>query len=201
MQDKRRHKRFTVNVLEVNGNMMFATEVKVIDISIGGISLKANRRLNIGSDYALKLDGKNRVIALKGAVVWSSLRESKAGPDGNQVSHESPPVISQELIDKIEHLYKWHKTMGYYKALCVKEWATDEHIKHAFQEMAQQFDPDKYPCPRESSQTKDPVKEKRIIPDRMAESLARILVEKGLITKEELNEKLREKKFGDCDER
>ncbi len=300
MQSKRRHKRFTLNVLDVNGKMMFATEVKVIDISIGGISLKANRRLNIGSEYALKLDGKDRAIALKGAVVWSSLSAAKNGPDGEvvpiyaaglkftnmstkritellnfieghkkeevnvtgsnrfnvrfhlndeekavlnlpssckvkeislggmliecvqdleiestipmtlstcdgklirlmgrvascrviygdggkqyavgiefldlthrdrevlatfmdccatlekngkeerdakQASSQSLPVISKELIDKVEHLYEWHKTMGYYKVLCVKEWATDEQIARAFHAMAQQFQPDKH---------------------------------------------------------
>jgi c-di-GMP-binding flagellar brake protein YcgR len=295
MQSKRRHKRFTLNVLEVNGKMMFATEVRVIDISIGGISLKANRRLNIGSEYALKLDGKDRAISLKGAVIWSSLSAAKNGPDGEvapiytaglkftnmstaritellnfieghkkeevpvtwgdrlsvrfhindeekavlnlpsnctvreislggmlieceqdleiesaipmtlstyddklidfigrvascrviygdgrkqyavgiefldltdkdreilatfidcctaiekngkEESSESLPVISKELIDKVEHLYKWHKTMGYYKVLCVKEWAPDEQIERAFLRMAQEFHPDKHP--------------------------------------------------------
>jgi Tfp pilus assembly protein PilZ len=79
MQDKRRHKRFTWNVTEVNARMMFATEVEVIDISIGGILIKANRRLNIGHEYALKLDAKNKVIPVKGTVVWSSLDECRAG--------------------------------------------------------------------------------------------------------------------------
>ncbi len=79
MQDKRRHERFTWHVTEVNARMMFATEVEVIDISIEGILIKANRRLNIGHEYALKLDDKDKVIPVKGTVVWSSLDECKAG--------------------------------------------------------------------------------------------------------------------------
>jgi len=301
MQDKRRHKRFTLNIAEVNAKMVLVTEVNVIDISIGGILLKANRRLNIGSEYALKLGAENRVISLRGAVIWSSLSESKKGTDGevmpiyraglkfknmsteriaellnfieghkkeevhvtggdrlnvrfhiddaekailnipasyeakvislggvlleciqdfaigstipmslslgddklirvmgrvassrviysdgrkqyaigiefldltdkdreilarfvdrcpvieenvkekkdaDRASCESFPVISKELIDKLEYLYKWHKTMGYYKLLCVKEWATDEQIKRAFYTMAREFHPDKHP--------------------------------------------------------
>ncbi len=47
--------------------------------------------------------------------------------------------------------------------------------------------------PREPSQTKDHIKEDRITPDMMVEALVRILIEKGLITKEELMEKIREK--------
>lgn len=71
MQDKRRYKRFTLNILEISGKIMFATEVEVIDISIGGISLKVNRqpRLNIGSQYELQLDGKDEAVSLKGSVI------------------------------------------------------------------------------------------------------------------------------------
>jgi Tfp pilus assembly protein PilZ len=301
MQDKRRHKRFTLNVADVNARMVLVTEVNVIDISIGGILIKANRRLNIGSEYTLKLGAKDRVISLRGAVIWSSLSESRARADGevmplyraglkfknmsaesiaellnfieghkkeevhaagkdrlnvrfhiddaekailnfpavceakvislggvmiecihdfeigstipmslsihddklirfmgrvasrrviysdgrkqyaigiefldltdkdreilatfvdrcpgieengegkkdaNRASYESLPVISKELIDRVEHLYKWHKTMGYYKLLCVKEWASEEQIKRAFHTMAREFHPDRHP--------------------------------------------------------
>jgi hypothetical protein len=82
MQDNRSHKRFTLNVTGINTRMVLVPEVNVIDISIGGILLKANRRLNIGSEYALKLGAKNRVISLRGAVIWSSLSESRAGVEG-----------------------------------------------------------------------------------------------------------------------
>jgi len=301
MQDNRRHKRFTLNVTDVDAKMVLVTEVNVIDISVGGILLKANRQLNIGSEYALKLGAKNRVISLRGAVIWSSLSESRARADGevmpiyraglkfknmsaesvtellnfieghkkeevhvtgrdrlsvrfhmddaekailnfpavceakvislggvmieciqdfaigstipmslslyedklirfmgrvasrrviysdgrkqyaigiefldltdkdreilatfvnrcpvteengkeikdaNQASCESRPAISRELIDKTEYLYKWHKTMGYYKVLCVKEWASEEQIKRAFHTMAREFHPDRHP--------------------------------------------------------
>jgi Tfp pilus assembly protein PilZ len=91
MEDKRRFKRFTLNIHEINGKMLFATQVKVIDISIGGISIKANRRLNIGSEYSLKLEGM-KTISLRGSVVWSSLGESRGMPDGEVV-----PIYSAGL--------------------------------------------------------------------------------------------------------
>jgi Tfp pilus assembly protein PilZ len=91
MKDKRRYKRFTLNIQEINGKMLFATQVKVIDISIGGISIKANRRLNIGSEYALTLEGKN-AISLRGSVVWSSLGEGRGKADGEVV-----PIYSAGL--------------------------------------------------------------------------------------------------------
>ena len=81
MRDKRRYKRFKLNDLEVHGKMVLATEVKVIDISVSGIALKANRRLNIGSDYTLKLEGI-KTISLRGTVVWCSLIETRKEPRG-----------------------------------------------------------------------------------------------------------------------
>ncbi len=301
MHDKRRHKRFKLNDREVNGKMLLATEVKVVDISISGISLQANRRLNIGSDYTLKLEG-GKTISLKGTVIWSSLIEAQKGSQGDRIpiysagmrfkdmsaekitelqylieSHkieeahviggtrlnirfhikglenviliypddyrvksislggmliecglhfelqsripmemfihddnplkfvgrvvscraivkegqeqheigiefldlpekdrellssfiehraiaetemkdgpkttagasadEDVPVISQKVIDTVEFLYKWHKTMGYYKMLDIKEYATDEQISDAFLRKAHEFHPDKF---------------------------------------------------------
>jgi Tfp pilus assembly protein PilZ len=113
MKDKRRHKRFTLNVAEVNARMLFAAEVKVVDIGIGGISLKANRRLNIGNEYTLKLDDKNKVIPVKGAVVWSSLGGSKAGPAGEVVPIYIAGLkfasMSTERITELLHFIEGHK--------------------------------------------------------------------------------------------
>jgi Tfp pilus assembly protein PilZ len=298
MQEERRNKRYTFKITEVEGKMMFASEVKIIDISIDGISVKTNRQFNIGSEYLLKLDDKKKVISLKGTVVWSSLSESRKGPGGlvpiytvgmkfNNISvekitellefieghkkeevpvtggqrlnvrfhikgpenatlkfpamykvktvslggmliecmrdlevdsripmelavHDDKPIkfmgrvvsckiidvgglklydigiefldltdkdrevlttfieycnivetrneaettadkavnedipgISQESMDKAEYLWKWHKTMGYYKVLGIKEYASDHEIKHAFHAITQEFHPDK----------------------------------------------------------
>lgn len=85
MQEKRRHKRYGVNELDISGKMMFATEVKILDISIGGVSLKADRRLNIGSEYTLKLEDKDRVTTVRGVVVWSSISGTREGPKGDMI--------------------------------------------------------------------------------------------------------------------
>ena len=91
MEDKRRYKRFTLKIQEINGKMLFATQVKVIDISAGGISIKANRRLNIGREYSLKLEGM-KAISLRGSVIWSSLGESRGRSNGEVV-----PIYSAGL--------------------------------------------------------------------------------------------------------
>lgn len=302
MPDNRRYKRFKLNVREINGKMILATEVKVIDISISGTALKVNRRLNIGSDYTLKLEGR-KTIAMRGTVVWCSLSGTRKvsqeemtpiysvgmqfkdmttervaelqnlieshrieevqviggirrnirfhikDPDNallmypddfnvkvislggmliecvrnfeieNRVpmelfihdnvpvtfvgrvascrgidkegrkhydigiefldlteknrevlaslidhvaatntetdkdqeeyasksADEDIPIISKEFIDKVEHLYKWHTTMGYYKVLGINEYATDKQIRDAFFEKIHELHPNKYP--------------------------------------------------------
>ncbi len=68
--------------MQINGMMMFANEVEILDISIGGISLRADRRMNIGSEYSLKIRDESSVIPLKGTVVWSLLSGTKKGLDG-----------------------------------------------------------------------------------------------------------------------
>jgi hypothetical protein len=85
MQDSRRFKRFALKILEIHGRMIAATEVKVIDISIGGIRLRANRRLNIGHEYALKLEARDKVLSLRGMVAWSKLSDNMSGPHGEVV--------------------------------------------------------------------------------------------------------------------
>jgi len=63
--NKRRYKRFTIDRINVIGKMLFANSVDIIDISAGGISLKTDKRLNIGGDYVLKLKGKEGLISMK----------------------------------------------------------------------------------------------------------------------------------------
>ena len=105
MQDSRRFKRFTLKVLEATGKMIFATEVDVVDISIGGISIKANRRLNIGGEYALKLEDRTRTISLKGTVVWSSLSETKVGRAGEVVPiYKAGLKFTNISVEKITEL-------------------------------------------------------------------------------------------------
>ena len=80
MNEKRKHERYELNGLEVNGTVIYTNAVNVIDISIEGISLETNKLLNIGGAYALKLKSGNKAVYLRGTVVWSSLSGSRNYP-------------------------------------------------------------------------------------------------------------------------
>jgi hypothetical protein len=84
-REKRRYKRFTVDLLEINGKMILANEVEILDISLGGLSVKADRRLDIGNVYTLKIEDKTRTISLNGTVIWSLLSDVRTSPEGERV--------------------------------------------------------------------------------------------------------------------
>ncbi len=112
MHEKRRYKRYKLNDLEVHGKMVLATEVKVIDISISGIAVKADKRLNIGSDYTLKLEG-SKTVSLRGTVVWSSLNETRKGPQGEMIPVYAAGMqfkaMSNERTTELQYLIDSHK--------------------------------------------------------------------------------------------
>lgn len=99
-REKRRYKRFSVDLLEINGKMIFANEVEILDISLGGLSVKADRRLNIGNVYTLKIEDKTKTISLDGTVIWSLLSEVRTSPEGERVLIYTGGMRFADMSDK-----------------------------------------------------------------------------------------------------
>lgn len=83
MRNKREHTRF--DIIEIQGKMTLANKVEIIDISLGGVALKADRKLDVGREYLIKLGDKGQSIDVKGTVVRSTLVGMEAGTDGESV--------------------------------------------------------------------------------------------------------------------
>jgi hypothetical protein len=81
----RRHPRFRVGSFKLNGQMTFASEVSVIDIGMGGVSLTADKRLNIGGKYLLKLEDDERAVSVTCEVAWARLSGTRKLADGEAV--------------------------------------------------------------------------------------------------------------------
>jgi len=62
MQERRQHKRFIVEGMDIHSKMLFATEVNLLTISLGGASISLYRRLSIGSEYTLRIEYKDRTF-------------------------------------------------------------------------------------------------------------------------------------------
>lgn len=96
MSDKRRHPRFSVN--GVNGHMVLASRVEVVNISLGGVALVADRRLNLGTTYSLRLEHQDRSVDLNGTVVWSTLSGVRHLDTGESVPEYSAGLRFKDLI-------------------------------------------------------------------------------------------------------
>jgi c-di-GMP-binding flagellar brake protein YcgR len=102
MQDKRRHKRFRLDVMEINGKLILAEKVEIIDISLGGIALKTDRRLNVGKEYLIKLGDKGKSIDVKGIIVRCELSKIEERCDGERVAIYTAGMMFKDVSpDKI----------------------------------------------------------------------------------------------------
>ena len=113
MQNTRRYERYKANLIGINGRIILAKFVKILDISIGGLSLQSEKRLNIGNEYTLKIDSKEKVFTVKGIVVWSVLNNSIKDSKGNIVPIYTAGIkftnVSGEKINEITDLMQIYK--------------------------------------------------------------------------------------------
>ena len=83
--ERRKFRRYIADNSDIEITMALAKYVEVLNISIGGISLKADRRLNVGRIYPLKITAHGKVFILKGMIARSSLIEGREDTKGNFV--------------------------------------------------------------------------------------------------------------------
>lgn len=104
-QEQRRHPRFTVE--DVRGHLVLASKVEILNLSLGGVAVRADRRLNIGASYTLKLEMGDRFIAMQGHVVWSVL-SGMARVKGEDVPQYSAGLkFEGVLTDKLQGLIEF----------------------------------------------------------------------------------------------
>ena len=94
--DKRRQPRFVVEGLQ--GKLTFASEVEIINMSLSGVALKLDRRLNIGTEYSLKLEVDDRETAVRGVIVWAALDEMRKGRLGEDITVYSAGMKFTDLM-------------------------------------------------------------------------------------------------------
>jgi hypothetical protein len=113
MPNIRRHKRYDVDVMAISCKIVLAKSVKVLDMSVSGLLLQTEKRMNPGSQYSIKLEGKGRVLTVRGNVVWSLLSESVKDSDGNIVPMYKAGIefidVSDERVNEIASFLEVHK--------------------------------------------------------------------------------------------
>ncbi len=86
MLDKRRHRRFKLELIEFDGRLGLTDKVEIIDMSFGGVALKLDRRLNIGREYLFKLEDRKKSIDVQSIVVRCRLSGIEQKFNGDKVS-------------------------------------------------------------------------------------------------------------------
>jgi len=109
-KERRNYPRFIVDIMDIHGKMLFANDVNILDISMGGVLLKADRRLNIGRDYTMKLESKDKVLNVQGTVVRSMLSESRKDEKGEIIPIYTAGLhfinLSNEKMSELKHFIK-----------------------------------------------------------------------------------------------
>jgi|WetSurSiteA1Bulk_404760.scaffolds.fasta_scaffold00205_13 hypothetical protein len=83
-----------LNDKEISAMIGSSDEVKVVDISTGGISFKTSERLDHDKQYVIQLNNQNRVLTLQGALKWISLDEYKKLASRSELI----PIFHKELL-------------------------------------------------------------------------------------------------------
>jgi c-di-GMP-binding flagellar brake protein YcgR len=73
MKDRRRYERIVIKGLDIECKMQFVAEVKLLNISFSGAAISLDRRLHIGREYTLHFERADKMLTLKGKVVWEKL--------------------------------------------------------------------------------------------------------------------------------
>jgi c-di-GMP-binding flagellar brake protein YcgR len=77
-QDMRQHKRFKVPQEGfLVGRLDEDLTVEIIDLSAGGVALKAGSRLSVGREYSMRLHDRKHQLEVRGTVVRSQILETR----------------------------------------------------------------------------------------------------------------------------
>ncbi len=95
MRNMRKHKRFKLDVVDLSSKMSMIGNVEIIDISTGGVALRADRKLNMGKECLMTLGYAGKNINVKGIVVRSELSGIEER-DGERVTIYSAGILFKD---------------------------------------------------------------------------------------------------------
>lgn len=109
-QEKRQSPRSKADGIGIHSNMILASYLKIIDVSLGGMSFEADRRLNMGKKYSLTIKTQGVLATVKGVVVWCSLTKHTKNTKGDIIPiykcgiefTDVEPAEIQQIIDSVE---------------------------------------------------------------------------------------------------
>lgn len=116
MEERRAHKRYTIDNLNVRGNIIFVSDIEIVNISLNGIAIRCDRRIEPNREYTLNLNYEGREINIKGRVVWSMITGSSLNPMGELAPIYTAGIefvdVLSEKMEELIHFIESHKIAG-----------------------------------------------------------------------------------------
>jgi hypothetical protein len=110
MQERRSHKRYTLDGMNIQKELPAADNIKILNISLSGALLESHKRLDTGNRYILKLECEDSILVLEGLVMRSTLIKSNKDSKGNIKPIYSAGILFRDLSnDEIIGLAKFIK--------------------------------------------------------------------------------------------
>lgn len=105
MEDQRRFPRFTVG--GVQGKVSFAAHVDVVNLSLGGVAVKGDRRLELGREYTLRLELESRYVDVRGVAVWSKLTGLQNADSTSVPEYSAGFKFTNVLSERVQDLIQF----------------------------------------------------------------------------------------------
>ncbi|TAN42891.1 MAG: hypothetical protein EPN25_02120 [Nitrospirae bacterium] len=110
-------------------------EIEGLLKSLGAFDL---RHLHSFQEFVEKRGGSH--VPFSSRQNTAEIRRS-SGPPGEEREEESAGT-DKELLEKIDYLHTWYRSMDYYKFFDIREHATGQQIRHAYSRIAKEYHPD-----------------------------------------------------------
>lgn len=100
MQEKRYHKRYTLDSMNIRGEIPSSDNVKILNISLSGALIETYKRLDTGNRYILKLECEDTILVLEGLVMRSTLIKRNKDSKGNLIPIYNAGILFRDLSNE-----------------------------------------------------------------------------------------------------
>jgi hypothetical protein len=104
--ENRRNPRYIVE--DIHGNVLYTSDIEVLNISVDGAAIETPRRLEVNREYSFRINYKDISLSLKGNVVWALLTSrAKKGAQASGPVYRAGIKFTDVLSEKAEALLKY----------------------------------------------------------------------------------------------
>ena len=102
-----------MEAMDIRGLAIFSGKAVINDISITGISIRTDRKINPGKSYTVKISSRDRDISLECRVIWSMESRTLGSPEEDScfeyVSGLQFGGLSQETMTSLMKFITYHR--------------------------------------------------------------------------------------------